>query len=522
MLRNYNVIPMKKDLSPKKIIIIGAGISGLSTGVYAQNNGFITEIFEKNPNNGGLCTSWNRKGYEIDGCIHWMTGTNPKTTLHSMWKDLNAFDDEDIIHFDDFGSVEYNDEIFHFWSDLNKLQSELITKYPKDKRRIKKLVKMVNTFYHMPIPMEKPTSCMSIFELMWVGIKMLPYLPRYIYATHTTQTKFASKFHSPELRYFFSRIVPGQGNLYTTLFAYATVAYGNGGVPKGGSKKLASRIEDEYVRSGGIIHNNSPIKNIILDKGVAKGIRLENGKEIYADYIVSACDILEVRRMLNKIKLDKNHRKRFFKKRAYPLPSCTYLSFIADKDAIKNLGVSTTHEFRCKPFTVGHTKESNIKMRNYLYDNTFIKDNKVLITVHIHQTDTDYYHWEKMRINDYKKYKQAKDTLASDVKDRIIDKFPSLKDSLECIDVCTPTTYKHYVNAYHGAYMTWEFTEKGSMLIHKQRFPKVKNLYTAGQWAIMPGGLPIAILSAKFAIQKILKKEKHAHSLVKLHNPKFY
>ena len=30
----------------KKIIIIGAGISGLSTGCYAQMNGYDTEIYE--------------------------------------------------------------------------------------------------------------------------------------------------------------------------------------------------------------------------------------------------------------------------------------------------------------------------------------------------------------------------------------------------------------------------------------------------------------------------------------------
>lgn len=513
---------MKKDLSPKKIIIVGAGISGLSTGIYAQKNGFITEIFEKNPNSGGLCQSWTRKGYDIDGCIHWMTGTNPSTTLYSMWHDLNAFDDEDIIRFDDFGSVEYNGEVYRFHTNLNKLTKELIEKFPKDKRRIKRLKKMVDCFYNMPIPMEKPTSCMNIFELMWVGIKMIPFLPRYLYAIHRTQESFAKKFHSPELRYFFSRIVPGQGNLYTTLYAYATVAYGNGGVPRGGSKKMVNRITDEYLKLGGVIHNNSSIKDIIIRKGVAKGVRLIDGREIYADYVVTACDLLEARKLLHKIKLDIHHRKRFFRKREYPLPSCTYISYIADKDVVSKLGVSTTHEFRCEPYQVGHTVETNIKMRNYLYDSNFVKNDKVLITVHIHQTDRDYYHWASLRRKNYNDYLAAKNELASDVAKRIIDKFPTLKDSLETLDVCTPATYHRYVNAYHGAYMTWEFTEKGSMLIHKQRFPHIKNLYIAGQWAIMPGGLPIAMLSGKFAVQKILKKEKHAHSLVRLHNPKFY
>ncbi|HNR80708.1 MAG TPA: NAD(P)/FAD-dependent oxidoreductase, partial [Mesotoga infera] len=54
----------------KKIAIIGAGIAGLSAGCYAQMDGFETEIFELHNNPGGLCTSWKRKDYTIDGCIH--------------------------------------------------------------------------------------------------------------------------------------------------------------------------------------------------------------------------------------------------------------------------------------------------------------------------------------------------------------------------------------------------------------------------------------------------------------------
>ena len=64
-----------KNTNPKKIIIIGGGIAGLTAGIYAQKHGFISEIYEKNPIAGGLCMSWKRKGFLIDGCIHWLTRT---------------------------------------------------------------------------------------------------------------------------------------------------------------------------------------------------------------------------------------------------------------------------------------------------------------------------------------------------------------------------------------------------------------------------------------------------------------
>lgn len=47
--------------------IIGAGISGLTTGCYLQMNGFETRIYEKHSVPGGLCTSWEKNGFTIDG-----------------------------------------------------------------------------------------------------------------------------------------------------------------------------------------------------------------------------------------------------------------------------------------------------------------------------------------------------------------------------------------------------------------------------------------------------------------------
>ncbi len=38
----------------------------------------------------------------------------------------------------------------------------------------------------------------------------------------------------------------------------------------------------------------------------------------------------------------------------------------------------------------------------------------------------------------------------------------------------------------------------------------VQNLYIAGQWVMNPGGLPIAVISGKFAIQRILKTLKRS------------
>lgn len=70
----------------EKIVIIGAGISGLSAGCYACMNGYKAEIYETQAKPGGLCTAWKRKGYTIDGCIHWLTGSSPEDSFFDIIK----------------------------------------------------------------------------------------------------------------------------------------------------------------------------------------------------------------------------------------------------------------------------------------------------------------------------------------------------------------------------------------------------------------------------------------------------
>jgi len=54
------------------MIIIGAGLAGLSTGCYAQMNGYESRIFEHHTKPGGVAAVWKRGDYLIDGGIHFL------------------------------------------------------------------------------------------------------------------------------------------------------------------------------------------------------------------------------------------------------------------------------------------------------------------------------------------------------------------------------------------------------------------------------------------------------------------
>ena len=68
----------------KKIIIVGAGLAGLTAGIYARQSGFDVTIYESHNIPGGASTSWRRKGYYFEGGLHWLTGSSPKTQLYKL------------------------------------------------------------------------------------------------------------------------------------------------------------------------------------------------------------------------------------------------------------------------------------------------------------------------------------------------------------------------------------------------------------------------------------------------------
>ena len=77
-------------MAPKSIIIIGAGLAGLSTGCYAQMNGYRSHIFEHHTVPGGVAACWKRKGYLIDGGIHFLMSHKPGQPIYDLYRELGT------------------------------------------------------------------------------------------------------------------------------------------------------------------------------------------------------------------------------------------------------------------------------------------------------------------------------------------------------------------------------------------------------------------------------------------------
>jgi phytoene dehydrogenase-like protein len=265
------------------IIIIGAGIAGLSAGCYAQMNGYRTEIFEMHNLPGGLCTAWNRQGYVFDGCIHYLFGSGQNQPFHQMWEELGAVQDRKFINHDEFMRVVAPDgKTLIVYNDPDRLEHHLLDLSPDDSKLIKQFCAGIWDFteFDMSLLQQKPKALMNLGDWLRLSRKMLPFLGLLNKWGNISAAEFANRFHEPFLRYaipqmFGWKSIPMMVGMSLLAYMYNK----NAGFPVGGSLEFAQAIANRYLELGGKIHYSAQVERVIVENDRAIEVRLYNNQE---------------------------------------------------------------------------------------------------------------------------------------------------------------------------------------------------------------------------------------------------
>ena len=265
--------PEEKDMSQnkEKVVIVGGGIAGLSAGIYALMSGFDAEIFEKNAVPGGECMGWSRKGYHIDNCIHWLTGTDRNTGLWKVWKAVGAIDENtEYADTSKFYSSRVGDKEVTLWNDLDRTERELVESCPEDEAEIRKFIEYVRYAECCTIPSIKPMDMMGIRDYIEMG-KGMAEMPKVMKEYGKISCRdLGMRFKNPALRKMMTDYLPADYTAYSLLVSYATMTSGNGKIPMKGSLAMSVRIADRFKKLGGVLHTSASVKSIVINRGKAE------------------------------------------------------------------------------------------------------------------------------------------------------------------------------------------------------------------------------------------------------------
>lgn len=452
-------------------------------------------IYEKNSGVGGLCTSWRRNGVIIDGCLHWLIGTHGDSGIGRIWREIGGIKDGDIVKLDSFFKVFYENETLTFYNDFDKLERELdrVCVCDKDRSEIARFMEALRYIGMYEIASDIPPE-----------LKDQPAKPNLAFARKTfflltvTLGEYAQRFETPIIRYALENS-PVNKRFCALYFAQtlSNLCSGNADLPRGGSAALMRNVSERFKALGGKLITGTPVSEIIIENGMAKGIRSENGEIVYGDYTVAACDVHHTfENLLN----NKYSPTAFFDSNTDKEKYGTYSYIIAAFKTNMDLHSHNVYEiYNTEKINLSGKECGVLSVRHYAYDESFTNDGHTVLQVFVDTDENDYKRIKAMSDGEYAEFKCR----TGEILKRQLEKYYAVNGDVELIDVITPRTYERYVNSYQGSFMSFPLGAKMPQRLYARTVNGIDRLYLANQWLMAPGGTPIAVISGKFAAQLI-------------------
>jgi len=254
-------------MKKRKAFILGAGPTGLITGLRLLERGWDIEIYEKEECVGGLCRTWKWNNFLVDIGPH--IYHTPDVKLAQFWEDKFG----DLFVHDDFWCKNVKGDMFSKYWDY-PLSWESISRYPKElKQKILKEFKYLSN--------EKMATAENYTEYIKAQVGETLYqmffkkYPQKIWGLPTDEMTPDWAPKRIELR---QKITPFYHNQWNAVGKY-------------GSGCVFERIKEKIIQLGGIIYTNTEIKGLIYQNVDITGIEFINKESVFIkkdDVVISS------------------------------------------------------------------------------------------------------------------------------------------------------------------------------------------------------------------------------------------
>lgn len=487
----------------KHVVIIGAGIGGLSAAIRLAAKGLRVTVVEQNAAVGGKMAQ-----VEADG-FRWDTGPSVITMRHVLEETFAVAD----RRLDDYITLLPVEPLTRYlWSDGTRLDvssvpsrmaERLAAIVPGDVDGYFRYLEYAARIYRTTGPVfiydrpPRPSSFLKIPVTRWLHAD--PF--------RTMDAAIRAHVRSPKLRQLLGRFATYVGgspyDAPATLNVIAHVEL-NGGVwyPQGGVYTIAAGLERLARELGVEIITNALVSRITLANGRASGIALASGQQIVADAVISNVDVATTYAAL--LPDEPPYRNRLARLRAEE-PSCSGFIML--------LGVYGTHE------ALAH--------HNILFSDDYPREFRQIFreavppdepTVYIAITSkTDPTHAPPDCENWFVLVNVPALTpahnwaaLASQYRDRVLARIAQfgidIHSRIRSERIITPPDLQTMTGAFRGALYGASANSRWTAFRRPHnRCPDVAALYFAGGTTHPGGGVPMVTLSGKVAAELLLE-----------------
>jgi phytoene dehydrogenase-like protein len=485
-----------------RLVVIGAGIAGLTAGCYAARSGYRTTILEMGQAPGGLCTSWRREGYLFDGSVAGLAGTSPEAPIHRLWRDIGVVDYCPLYDPADFGTVVAPDgRAVTVFTDIDRLEEHLLENFPRDAAAIREFTRALRGCARLDIPFRADGGLTGLAAGARTGASSLRSLPALLKYGRLTLRRFNSRLQDPFCRQVFDNLVHFGGQDVPLLTVLLPIAYAHRrmtGIPRRGWLAFGRAVERRFLELGGEIRYGAKVERLETGGGAVRGLRVAGGEILAADRVLSAAD----GRFTRTVLLEEDDGARFDPGR------------VSDQPVQVNLGVAEdwpvsgalTYLLPDAP-AAGGRPQPRVTVHNRHYDPQAAPPGKSALTVFL---ESDYSFWKPLEA-DRPAYDAEKRRCAELVIEAVGRHRPGFAETVEVVDVSTPLTRERYTGNWLGAMQAFR-PDAGivkALLQGAPRYdePGLAGFYSAGQWVESWGGVTTAAQSGRNAVRALCRKD---------------
>ncbi len=280
-------------MKSKSVIVIGAGLGGITAAAHLARRGLHVTVLEKNARPGGRCDRFIREGHTFD------TGPTLFIMPHAYEEefatlgtslqarlDLQRVDPTYRLVFDDSSRLTLT-------SDLKAMQDQLEALEPDSFQGFLRYLDEGHRHYHVAMQHLVKRDFRTAGEFF--NPRNLPLLfqlkPLARHYDH-----MANYFSAPRLKAAFTfqdvymGLSPFEAPATFSMMPYTEMAHGVW-YPHGGMYRVVDALMDMAREAGVEFSYNTPVKQIALHGQHAKGVVLEDGQRLEAEAVLANADL---------------------------------------------------------------------------------------------------------------------------------------------------------------------------------------------------------------------------------------
>lgn len=498
------------------VIIVGAGLGGLTSGALLARQGKRVLILEQHKIVGGCATTFKREDLKIEVGLHEMDGMDAMDPKVALFEYLGLDKRVELIRVPEFYRVVRGDDLdITIPDNVDEALEVLIRHYPEEEKGLRTyfdtITKTRNELLHIPIRPWKLLLQLPVFPLLY------PYTVR---TTGQTLGHFLDKHIQNEdlklvlcanLAYYHNEPYTMALDFYS--FAQGSYYTGGGYYVKGGSSVFSDALADIIRENGGEIRNRRLVNRILMEKGRVHGVvhtrAKTDGEDEQRDYAPVIISNTAIPRNLEGLLEHEPSREKITKsikgkKISFPILS-TYLGFQGEMEANAG-GAYSTFVYPPHARTI---KEWNSYAHAPIEDRYFVFVDYSRIdsglapegkSIGVICTPDNINDWPPRKSEEYIEKKARYESI---LVNRLNEQFPGIKDKMIYTETGTARTVERYTKNPEGT--AYGFSQIPGQSVMKRPGPKspIPGLYYVGAWSIPGHGYTGAITSGFFTAIKI-------------------